>query len=134
LHWEILTCLLHSKSNLSFLKKCFKVFILIIKTIIYIGWSKSSRNTAVSIHRNNVSSVFLHHILEIVLMMFCGKFHLFNSLLRYLFEIKIRDWIDLLSYDPYYIVVAGDHLVYSKYISTTNSLKARPEMNTSDEP
>ncbi len=67
-------------------------------------------------------------------MMFCGKFHLFNSLLRYLFEIKIRDWIDLLSYDPYYIVVAGDHLVYSKYISTTNSLKARPEMNTSDEP
>jgi hypothetical protein len=49
-------------------------------------------------------------------MMFRGKFHLFNSLLRYLFEIKTRDWIDLLSYDLYYIVVAGDHLVYSEYI------------------
>ncbi len=64
----------------------------------YMGWSKSSRNTAVSIHRNNVSSVFLHHVLEIVVMMFRGKFHLFNSLLRYLFEIKTRNWIDLLGY------------------------------------
>jgi hypothetical protein len=67
-------------------------------------------------------------------MMFRGKFHLFNSLLRYLFEIKTRDWIDLLSYDPYYIVGAGDHLVYSEYISTTNSVKAQLEMNTSGEP
>ncbi len=69
-------------------------------------------------------------------MMFRGKFHLFNSLslLRYLFEIKTKNWIDLLGYDPYYIVVAGDHLVYFEYISTTNSLKAQLEMNTADEP
>jgi hypothetical protein len=66
--------------------------------------------------------------------MFRGKFHLFKSPLRYLFEIKTRDWIDLLSYDPYYIVLAGDQLVYFEYISTNNSVKAQLEMNTSDEP
>jgi hypothetical protein len=67
-------------------------------------------------------------------MMFRGKFHLVNSLLRYLFEIKTSHWIDLLSYNPCYIVVADDHLVYSEDISTTNSLKVQLEMNMSGEP
>ncbi len=64
----------------------------------YIGWSKSSRNSSIFIQRNNVSSIALHHILEIVVMMFRGKFHPFNSLLRCLFEINNRDWISLFGY------------------------------------
>jgi hypothetical protein len=35
---------------------------------------------------NNIPSIFLHHIFEIVVVIFHKKFHPFNSLLRYPFE------------------------------------------------
>jgi len=37
---------------------------------------------------NNISSISLHHIFEVVVGIFHGKFHPFNSLLRYLFEVN----------------------------------------------
>ena len=55
---------------------------------------------AISIQGNDIPSISLHHIFEVVVVIFHGKFHPFNSLLRYPFEVNNRYKIDLLGYYP----------------------------------
>ncbi len=50
------------------------------------------------IQGNDISSIFLHHIFKIVVVIFHGKFHPFNSFLRYCFEVNNRYKIDPLGY------------------------------------
>jgi hypothetical protein len=56
---------------------------------------KKFSELAISIQGNDVRSIFWQHILEIVVMMFHGKFHHFNSFLRYPFAVKNEYKIDL---------------------------------------
>jgi hypothetical protein len=55
---------------------------------------------AISRQGNYISSISLHHIFEVVVVIFYGKFHPFNSPLRYLFEVNNRFKIDLFGYNP----------------------------------
>ena len=54
----------------------------------------------VSIHENDVPSISLHYIFEVVVVIFDMKFRPFNSLLRYLFQVNNRYSMDLLDYYP----------------------------------
>ncbi len=49
---------------------------------------------AISIQENDIRSIFRHHIFEIAVVIFYGKFHRFNSLLRYNFEVNNEYKID----------------------------------------
>jgi hypothetical protein len=49
---------------------------------------------AISSQENEISYISLHHIFEVVVV----TFHPFNSVLRYLFEVNNKYWIDLLGY------------------------------------
>jgi hypothetical protein len=60
--------------------------------------------------------------------MFCGKFHRFNSLLRYAFQINTAVENDPRCYSMYYIDAASDYLLYVEYLSTTNSLEVQLKM------
>ena len=82
---------------------------------------KKFSELSISIDRNDISSISLQRIFEVVVVIFHGKFHPFNSLLRYPFEVNNGYWIDPVGDYPCYIVVAGDYLLYLGWISTTQS-------------
>ncbi len=72
--------------------------IMIRLTQLYIECSKNSRNIGISIQKNDIPFISLHHVLKMVVTIFYGKFHHFNSLLRCSFEINNRYGNDLLGY------------------------------------
>jgi hypothetical protein len=43
---------------------------------------------SVSIQRSDIPSIFLYYIIEIVVLIIHGKFHPYNPLFRYLFEVN----------------------------------------------
>jgi hypothetical protein len=47
---------------------------------------------------NDILSICLHHIFEVVAVIFHGKFHHCNSLFRYHFEVNNMYKIDVLGY------------------------------------
>jgi hypothetical protein len=51
---------------------------------------------SVSIKRSDIPSVCLHYIIEIVVLIIDGKFHPFDPLFRYLFEVNKGYQNDLL--------------------------------------
>jgi hypothetical protein len=63
-------------------------------------------------------------------VIFCAKFHHFNSLLRYGFQIKTAVEKDPCRDNLYYINAASGYLRYVEYLSTTNSLKVQLKMYT----
>ncbi len=54
-------------------------------------------HSAVSIQENDISSIVLHHLFEIVVVLFHWEFHPFYSLLKYPLEVKNRYKIELRS-------------------------------------
>ena len=58
----------------------------------------------------------LRDILEIIVVIFCGKFYRFNAFLRYGFQRNTAVQNDPPGYNLYHIDAASDYLHYIEYL------------------